>query len=146
MIGSFSTKAKAAVDRLRRAGDKVGLIRPRMLRPFPGEALAHALVGRRAAAVIDQNLSVGFGGVLHSELATALYGRRGAPVLVSYVAGLGGRDLPLEELCEMAREAMHAGVTGEAPPPRLVYTQGELEEMRKLQTIAHALPSMGGSK
>jgi pyruvate ferredoxin oxidoreductase alpha subunit len=146
MIGSFSTKAKEAVDVLRAEGERVGLVRPRLLRPFPAEALAKALVGRRAAAVVDQNLSVGFGGVLYSELATALYGRQGAPVLVSYVAGLGGRDVALEELCEMAREAARAGASGEAPPPRLVYTRGELDEVRKLQSIAHVLPSIGGAK
>jgi pyruvate ferredoxin oxidoreductase alpha subunit len=138
MIGSFSTKAKEAVDVLRRSGARVGLVRPRMLRPFPAEAMARALLGKRAAAVVDQNLSVGFGGVLFSETATALYGRRGAPVLVSFIAGLGGRDIPLGELCEMARVAEGAAASGEAPAPRLVLSRADLAEMRKLQAVAGA--------
>ncbi|MEW6269992.1 MAG: pyruvate synthase, partial [Thermodesulfobacteriota bacterium] len=74
LLGSFATKAKDAVDRLRERGLAVGLVRPRLLRPYPREALRRALLGKRAVAVIDQNLSMGKGGVLHAELAEALYG------------------------------------------------------------------------
>ena len=54
MIGSFATKAKDAIDRQRDSGLKVGLVRPRLLRPYPADALRHALAGKRAVAVIDQ--------------------------------------------------------------------------------------------
>jgi pyruvate ferredoxin oxidoreductase alpha subunit len=107
-----------------------------LLRPFPSEAVARALVGKRAAAIVDQNLSVGFGGVLHSEVATALYGRPGAPVLASFIAGLGGRDISLEDLCEMARVAERAALSGQTPPTRLVFSRAELAELRKFQSIA----------
>jgi pyruvate ferredoxin oxidoreductase alpha subunit len=136
MIGSFSTKAKEAVDRLRYGGMRAGLVRPRMLRPFPRDAIVNALVGKRAVAVVDQNLSVGFGGILHSEIATALCGQRGAPMLASFIAGLGGRDISLEDLCEMARVAEHAAGAGKPPPPRLVFSRTDLAELRKFQSIA----------
>jgi len=68
MIGSFSTKALDAVDSLRQAGEPVGLVRPRLLRPFPAEHLQRILAGKQGVVVIDQNLSMGKGGVLHSEL------------------------------------------------------------------------------
>jgi pyruvate ferredoxin oxidoreductase alpha subunit len=136
MIGSFATKAKAAVDALREAGRPVGLVRPRLLRPFPAQALHQALAGKRGVAVIDQNLSFGFGGVLHGELCSALYGLADAPVLASFVGGLGGRDIAQEELFEMARIAAEAADRGQPPPPRLLYTAGELREVRKLQTLA----------
>ena len=136
MIGSFATKAKAAVNALRAAGQPVGLVRPRLLRPFPAQALRQALVGKRAVAVIDQNLSFGFGGVLHGELCAALYGLPDAPILVSFIGGLGGRDITQSELFAMARVAAEAAERGEAPPPRLLYTEDELREVRKLQTLA----------
>lgn len=136
-IGSFATKTKAAVDALRAAGRRVGLVRPRLLRPFPAAPLREALATCRAVAVIDQDLSFGFGGVLHGELAAALYGQPNAPVLVSFIGGLGGRDIAQEELFEMARIAAEAGARGMAPPPRLLYTLEELREIRKLQTLAH---------
>lgn len=136
MMGSFATKARAAVDRLREAGRPVGLLRPRLLRPFPAEACRHHLLGKRALAVIDQNLSLGQGGVLATELAAALYGRPRAPLLASFIGGLGGRDIPPEEFFEMVGITESAAERGEAPPPRLLFTETELREMRKLQTIA----------
>jgi pyruvate ferredoxin oxidoreductase alpha subunit len=138
MIGAFSTKALEAVDRLREQGIAAGLVRPRLLRPFPVEALRQALLGRRALAVIDQNLSMGKGGVLATEIASALYGCRGAPLIASYVGGLGGRDIGPEEFYAMAAEARAAADAGQAPGPRLLYTAGELREVRKLQAIALA--------
>ncbi len=138
MIGSFSTKARDAVDSLRAAGRKIGLVRPRLFRPFPGSRVRQLLRGRRAVAVIDQNLSMGMGGVLHSEFATALYGASDAPILASYIGGLGGRDISQQEFFAIADELQLAYESGEAPAPRLLYTDNELNEMRKLQAIASA--------
>lgn len=138
MIGSFATKAKDVVDRMREAGWKVGLVRPRLLRPFPDEPLRLALTGKRGVAVIDQNLSMGKGGILHSELASVLYGQPGAPpVLASFIGGLGGRDIGPEEFFEMIRVLQRAADEGVTPPARLLFTENELREVRKLQAIAH---------
>ncbi|HUT39870.1 MAG TPA: pyruvate synthase [Gammaproteobacteria bacterium] len=138
MLGSFATKAREAVDRLRDAGWSIGLLRPRLLRPFPEDTLRRLLAGRRGVAVIDQNLSMGKGGVLHTELLSALYGQPDAPpVVASFVGGLGGRDISAEEFYEMAETLRRAVDTGRTPPPRLLYTQNELREIRKLQAIAH---------
>ena len=137
MIGSFATKAKAAVDRLRDAGWKIGLLRPRLLRPFPVILLRQLLSGRRAVAVIDQNISMGSGGILHTEVAAALYGQKEpSPVLASFIGGLGGRDISPEEFFQMAQVIKRAAETGETPQPRLLYTRDELRETRKLQRIA----------
>jgi pyruvate ferredoxin oxidoreductase alpha subunit len=136
LIGSLSTTAKDAVDRLRQAGARVGLVRPRLLRPFPAEALRRALAGRRAVAVVDQDLSIGMGGVLFSELASALYGVPSAPLLASFVGGLGGRHIGVDELCAIADETLAASRAGRPPAPRLLYTEAELREVRKLQAIA----------
>ena len=138
MIGAFATKAMDAVDRLREAGIRAGLVRPRLLRPYPRDALRSALCGRKAVAVIDQNLSMGMGGVLFAELAGALYGEPQAPLLASYVGGLGGRDLPQEEFFEIARELREALARETPPAPRLLYTADELRQMRKLQAVASA--------
>ncbi len=138
MVGSFSTKARDAVNSLRAAGWKTGLLRPRLFRPFPQTQIRALLQGRRAVAVIDQNISMGMGGVLHSEFAMALYGATGAPILASYIGGLGGRDISQQEFFAIADELRHAHDSGETPPPRMLYTDTELTEMRKLQAIAQA--------
>lgn len=137
MIGCFATKAKAAVDRLRDAGRRVGLLRPRLTRPWPEAGLQRWLLGRRTVMVVDQNLSMGKGGVLATELASSLYGRPDAPRLLSFIGGLGGRDIGVEEFHEMAAIAQRSADTGATPPPRLLYTADELREVRKLQAIAH---------
>ncbi|MDX1251102.1 MAG: pyruvate synthase [Gammaproteobacteria bacterium] len=137
MMGSYATKAKDAVDRLREAGWAVGLLRPRLLRPFPAQVIRRALAGKQGVAVIDQNLSMGMGGVLYTELASVLYGMPDAPrVMLSFIGGLGGRDISPEEFYEMAAVTRQAAVEGRAPPPRLLYTARELREVRNLQAIA----------
>jgi pyruvate ferredoxin oxidoreductase alpha subunit len=93
-------------------------------------------------AVIDQNLSVGRGGVLRDELASVLYDLNGQrPVLLSFVGGLGGRDIPPEEFYQMAEATRVAAETGQTPPPRLLFTEGELEQVRQAQAIAADEPS-----
>ncbi len=57
---------------------------------------------------------------------------------VSFIGGLGGRDITPEEFYEMAAVTRQAAADGAAPPPRLLYTDDELREVRKLQAIAHA--------
>ena len=136
MVGAFATKCMDAVDQLRKGGVRIGLVRPRLLRPYPAERLRALLAGRRAVAVIDQNLSMGKGGVLHAELCEALYGMPGAPLLASFVGGLGGRDIPVEEFVAIAGVLREAASSGRTPAPRLLFTESELREVRKLQAIA----------
>jgi pyruvate ferredoxin oxidoreductase alpha subunit len=139
MMGSFASKAKDAVDRLREAGWAVGLLRPRLLRPLPADHWRRLLAGKKGVAVIDQNLSMGKGGVLHAELASVCYGMPEAPpILASFIGGLGGRDIAPEEFYEMATVTCQAVAEGKTPAPRLLYREEELREVRKLQSIALA--------
>ena len=138
MIGSFATKGKDAVDRLREAGHKIGLLQPRLLRPFPAGRFQDLLKQVKGVAVIDQNISMGMGGVLHSELTSALYGQAQAPqIIASYMGGLGGRDISSEEFFEMAKEVRNGVANNQTIAPRLLYTKTELREVRKLQAVAH---------
>jgi pyruvate ferredoxin oxidoreductase alpha subunit len=93
---------------------------------------------------------MGMGGVLHSELAGALYGHPFAPPrLLSFIGGLGGRDITMEEFFEIAHVTREAVSQNHTPPPRLLYTEQELREMRKLQAVAtverNELNNSGGS-
>ncbi len=109
-----------------------------MLRPYPAADLRRALAGKRGVAVIDQNLAPGRGGTLHGELASALYGADGAPrMLVSFIGGLGGRDISAAEFYEIASATRKAADEGVTPEPQLLFQEAELREVRKLQAIAH---------
>ena len=137
MLGCFATKAREAVDRMRDTGLAIGLVRPRLLRPFPAERLRAVLAGKKAVAVIDQNLSLGKGGVLHAELASELYGQHDAPpILASFIGGLGGRDISAQEFFHMVAVLQTAAAENKSPEPQLLYTEAELRNMKKLQAIA----------
>ena len=79
MAGSFATKARAAIEVLRAEGKRVGLLRLRMIRPWPATAVVAALAGRRGVAVIDQNLSPGLGGILFQEVAASVLPKSDCP-------------------------------------------------------------------
>jgi pyruvate ferredoxin oxidoreductase alpha subunit len=138
MTGSFATKARDAVDRLREADWRIGLVQLRMIRPYPEQAVRNILAGKQAVAVIDQNISMGKGGVLHQELTSVLYGDHDAPpVVASFIGGLGGRDITAEEFYQIAQVIKKAATNERTPPPRLLYTETEMREFKKLQAIAH---------
>lgn len=117
VIGSSAGTGKAAVDMLREAGQKVGLIKLRVFRPFPMEELAEALSKVKAAAVMDK--CEGFsacGGPVFAETRSALYDRVDRPMMVNYVYGLGGRDVTLatyEEIYGSLFDMIKTGETGQ---------------------------------
>lgn len=99
IIGSSSGTAKAVVNELRAKGEKVGLIKLRVFRPFPMTELAQALQGLKAVAVMDKADSFsGAGGPLFAETRSACYGLDRAPLMINYVYGLGGRDVRTESI------------------------------------------------
>ena len=90
-MGSVCGTTKDAIDELREAGKKVGLVRIRVFRPFPSEEIAKALSRVKRVAVLDKNISLGSKGAVALEVKDALYGKN-VPVL-DYIIGLGGRDV-----------------------------------------------------
>jgi pyruvate ferredoxin oxidoreductase alpha subunit len=93
-MGSFSETAMTAIDKLRDEGQKIGLIRLRLWRPFPFEELRQAVKGADTLIVLDRALSTGGpGGPVCSEIRSALYDESPRPKIVSFVGGMGGRDI-----------------------------------------------------
>ena len=136
MSNAFATKGKVAVQRLRAGGMRIGLLRLRVLRPFPAAAIAAVLEGRKAVAVIDQNLAPGLGGITYQEIAAALYDNPARPALLSIVGGLGGKDISEAEFDAIAEDVKRAAAGARVVGPRLLYTQPEWERMHTLLRIA----------
>jgi len=137
MSNAFATKGKAAVDVARSQGRRVGLLRLRVIRPWPADAIRQALQGRRAVAVLDQNLSPGQGGILFQEIAACLYHEALRPrALCSFIGGLGGKNLSEGELQTIFEQTAEAGVQGKGIGPVLLYTEAEHREMVQLQLLA----------
>ncbi len=137
MSNAFTGKGRAAVDRARAEGRRVGLLRLRVIRPWPAEAIRRALRGRRGVAVIDQNLSPGQGGILFQEVAACLYHEPERPrALCSFIGGLGGKNLAEGEFRAIFEQTAEAGMLGQGIGPVLLYTETEHREMMQLQELA----------
>lgn len=104
-MGSMCGTVREAVDRLRDAGDAVGLLKLRLFRPLPLAALRAALAGVPEVIVLDRDHSPGAGGVLHQELRAALYGAAAAPRLHGFLAGVGGVNVPPERIAAFVAQA-----------------------------------------
>jgi len=140
MTNAFASKGKAAVDAARAEGRRVGLLRLRMIRPWPADAIRHVLQGRRAVAVLDQNLAPGQGGILFQEIAACLYHEALRPqALCSFIGGLGGKNLSEGEFRAIFEQTAEAGIRGKGIGPVLLYTEAEHREMEQLQYLAHEL-------
>jgi pyruvate ferredoxin oxidoreductase alpha subunit len=106
-MGSFCENAMEAVDLMREQGIPVGLLRLRLWRPFPFDDIRKAMKGLETLVVMDRAISVGgIGGPVCSEIKAALYGESKRPKVFSFIAGLGGRDVPPEHFEEMVQEAL----------------------------------------
>lgn len=136
MSNSFSTLGKAAVEKARRKGIKAGLLRLRLVRPFPETDLKTMLRGKKVVAVLDQNISVGKGGIFYSEIAGALYHEKDKPLLLSFIGGLGGKNIGSTEFEFIFNTMIQVLSTGEVVTPRILYTEGEWKEMERLKYLA----------
>ena len=97
-MGSLGETAMAAVDELREQGEKVGVIKIRLWRPFPFDDLYRAVAGKHTLIVLDRAISFGGpGGPVALELRSAMCNSPQAPVVVDYVAGLASRDVTVED-------------------------------------------------
>jgi pyruvate ferredoxin oxidoreductase alpha subunit len=112
-MGSFSETAKTVIDTKRDKGESVGLINLRLWRPFPFEELRQAGKNAKTIVVFDRCISFGgSGGPVASEVRSALYDERRRPRVVSFVGGLGGRDMSVkdfEHVIERGREVAEKG-------------------------------------
>ena len=98
IIGSAAGNTKDAVDLLREKGEKVGLLKLRVFRPFPGEEIAEALKNTKAVAVLDRAESFsGMGGPVGTETKAALMDAGVTSKVLNYFYGIGGRDYTEEE-------------------------------------------------
>jgi len=112
------------VDRLRAAGEKVGLLKLRFFRPFPAESLREATAHLKALGVYDRAVSYGVGGPTHIEVRNALYESADIPV-VGFLAGLGGRDVKPEDVEVMFKKTREAAGNGrKASGVRWIGTRG----------------------
>jgi pyruvate ferredoxin oxidoreductase alpha subunit len=113
LMGSSVGTAKDAVDDLRNEGEKVGVIKIRVYRPFPYDAIHEALKKVKAAAVLDRAISFGtYGGPVYTDVRATLYGNDVNLPVANYIYGLGGRDIDKAQIKSAFDELKEVVKTG----------------------------------
>jgi pyruvate ferredoxin oxidoreductase alpha subunit len=112
-MGSFSETAMVAIDELREQGEKTGLIRLRLWRPFPLEEIRQAVGDAEVLIILDRCLSFGArSGPVCSEVRAALYPQEKRPKVVGFIGGLGGRDISVEQFKQMVTKGLERAEKG----------------------------------
>jgi pyruvate ferredoxin oxidoreductase alpha subunit/oxalate oxidoreductase subunit alpha len=113
--GGHGVTARFAVQHLREQGTKVGLVRLRTIRPYPTDRLKEVLSKFKVVGVVETNLglgSVSSGGVLYAEVCAALYDSQPRPLVISFMAGMGGEAIVLKEFYWMTQKMKEAQKRG----------------------------------
>jgi pyruvate ferredoxin oxidoreductase alpha subunit len=103
-LGSVLGTIKDAADALRATGQRVGVLGITSFRPFPHDAVRDALSGARRVVVVEKAFSVGFGGVLSTDVAMATHDADLS--LRTVIAGLGGRAITQRSIESMLADAI----------------------------------------
>jgi pyruvate ferredoxin oxidoreductase alpha subunit len=115
VLSSAGGTARTVVKKLRSEGVKIGLLKPRVFRPFPAQELADALKGVKAVAVLDRSISFGAmdgAGPLFLEVCAALLAAGLKAKVVDYIYGLGGRDIFPQHFEQVASDLQDIAATG----------------------------------
>ena len=96
VTGTAASTCRHVISDLRLKGEKVGMLKLKMFRPFPTELIRRILGPAYKVAVIDRNFSFGASGIFAQEVRSALYNSDKHPPVFGYIAGLGGRDVTPE--------------------------------------------------
>ncbi len=114
--GTIGSTAKTAVDDLRHSGQKIGLVRIRVFRPFPKTLLRKTLAHAKRIVVIDRNLTPGQGGVFAEELKASLYSLVPHIPVFSFALGIGGTNVSPGHI----KKAIQMALAMDAPPSHTI--------------------------
>lgn len=117
VMGSAAGTARGVVEKLRKQGIAAGLLKIHCYRPFPAQAVAEALRGKKAVAVMDRAIAFGAqGNPVFLDVCAALHTAGLHTPIVNYVYGLGGRDVPPRQINQVFGDLLQLASTGEAAP------------------------------
>jgi pyruvate ferredoxin oxidoreductase alpha subunit len=114
VLNSTAGTVKHVINQLKEEGKNVGLIKPRVFRPFPVDEMVAALSKFKTVAVMDKADSFNAaGGPLFTEITSAMYAKGvTGPKVINYIYGIGGRDVRAENIMTVIDEATKIAETG----------------------------------
>lgn len=102
-LGSVNGTIQEVVDDMRKDGSSIGSVNICCYRPFPLAALRAAIGHAKRVVVVEKCLAPGIGGILSTDVRTALAGS-GAEIFTA-IAGLGGRAITKASLAGLFKKA-----------------------------------------
>ncbi len=113
VLSSTAGTAKDTVDKMRAEGKKVGLLKPKLFRPFPYKEVRTALKDIPVVGVLDRSMAFGAYAPVYAEIKNALFELDKRPKLQSYVFGLGGKDIFKSDIEKAFNELLSGEVNSE---------------------------------
>lgn len=113
VLSSAAGTAKDAIDEMRVDGKKVGLLKPKLFRPFPYKEMRNALKNIPVIGVLDRSISFGSYAPLYTEIRNSLFELENKPKLQSYIFGLGGKDIFKNDIKQIFEELLSGKVNPE---------------------------------
>jgi pyruvate/2-oxoacid:ferredoxin oxidoreductase alpha subunit len=112
--GTIGGTCRVVADQCRTRGLKVGVLRIRLFRPFPGEEICRALQNAKKVAVIDRDFSPGCGGIFAQEIKSVLQGTQPSLPVYEFIAGLGGKDVTDKDIERITEQTHNLPKPGES--------------------------------
>jgi len=117
-LGSTAGTARVIAEKMRKEGEKVGVVKIRLYRPFPTEEFKEVTKHLKAVAVLDRACSFGApAGPLCSDVKAALYELENRPKIFNIIYGLGGRDITPTDIERIFNRALKTAETGIVEEP-----------------------------
>jgi pyruvate ferredoxin oxidoreductase alpha subunit len=113
VLASAAGTAKDAIDEMRVDGKKVGLLKPKLFRPFPYKEIRDAVKNIPVIGVLDRSISFGSYAPLYTEIRNSLFELENKPKLQSYIFGLGGKDIFKSDIKQIFEELLSGKVNPE---------------------------------
>lgn len=107
-LGSVTGTARVVVDAMREEGFKVGLAKIRFMRPFPRSEIMDIAGRAKAIGVVDKDISVGYEGIVFTNVNSSLCGLKKLPATINFIGGLAGRNISKDHIRGMFDQLLRA--------------------------------------
>jgi len=128
-LGSTAGTARYLCEKLREKGERVGIVKPRVFRPFFATEIVEILENVKGIAVLDRSdMMSSSGGHLFNEIKSAFYRNNRQPAMRNYIYGLGGRDITVGDIEDMLKDIKNFAISKEKTPDIKYITVREQEK------------------
>jgi len=107
-MGTIASTARVVIDKLRKEGKPVGLVKLKSFRPFPSEEFRRIGISVNSIGVIDRNISLGEGGIAYGSIRSAVYDLDERPTILGFYSGLAGKEVRVRDIEHVANKTLKA--------------------------------------